>query len=68
MKVKDVLKKFMPVRSNCDVFVQDGFFGDLIELTKDNLKNYAPDFIMDMRVNTFTITDNVFTIHVNIKS
>lgn len=67
MKVKEVLKKFMPVRSNCDVFVQDGLFGDLTELKKEDQKNLSPDYIMEMRVNALTIVDNVLTIHVEPK-
>lgn len=67
MKVKEMVKKFIPVRSNCDVFVQDGLFGDLIELTKKDIKDLTPDFVMNMTVYSFTITDNVFTIHSDFK-
>ncbi|MBS5955509.1 MAG: hypothetical protein KIC73_01205 [Clostridiales bacterium] len=68
MKVKNVLKKFMPARSNCAVFIQDGLFGDLTELSKDDLKNLTTDFIMDLSVSSLTVIDNVFTVHVNIKN
>jgi len=61
MKVKEVLKKFMPVRSNCDVFVQDGLFGDLTELKKEDQKNLSPDYIMEMRVNALTIVARIVT-------
>lgn len=65
MKVKEVLKKFIPIRCNCDIFVQDGLFGDLIELTKDDIKNLTPDFVMNKTINCLTVTDNVFTLHVD---
>lgn len=63
MKVKEIIRKFVPKRSNCTVFIRDGLFGDLIKLTSDDIISLKPDFAMNMTVNCLTITDNVFTIH-----
>ncbi|MGN6715424.1 hypothetical protein [Anaerocolumna jejuensis] len=63
MKVIDIVGKYR-MCSNSDVFVQYGSTGDMLELTKANLKGLTPDSVMMMKVNGFDVIDNVLTIHV----
>ena len=74
MKVKEIVKKFR-MASNAEVFVKcdicgDVIYmekavktGDLIEITRQQLENIEPQYVMDMRVNSFDIIDNILTIY-----
>lgn len=64
VKVIDLVGKYR-ICSNSKVFVRYGATGDTIELKINNLKSLTPDSVMAMKVNSFDVIDNVFTIYVN---
>lgn len=62
MKVKEVIKK-LSLSSNASIIVQGVKYGSIIELKANELRNIEPEYIMNMRVNSFDIIDNVLTIY-----
>lgn len=62
MKIKAILKKYK-LSSNSSVIIQEVKSGDMVELTESNLRNLEPQYIMDMKVNSIDIVDNVLTIY-----
>ncbi|SPF54733.1 hypothetical protein SBF1_7920001 [Candidatus Desulfosporosinus infrequens] len=61
MKVKDIVKKYRII-SNASVIIQAVKTGDMIELTEQQLKDAGPDYVMQMKINSIEIIDNVLTI------
>lgn len=63
MKVKEIVKKYRVV-SNASVIIQAVKTGDMIELTKQQIKyDEVPEYAMQMKVNSFEIIDNILTIY-----
>ena len=61
MRVKEIVKKYRMI-SNASVIIQAVKTGDMIELTKQQLKDAEPEYVMQMKVNSIEIIDNVLTI------
>lgn len=62
MKVKEIIKKYR-LCSNADVFVEAIKNQSVLQLTQTQMDKLEPEYLMDMRVNSFDVVDNVLTIY-----
>lgn len=66
MTVKGFLSKLLVGVSNCEVCVYNTGttnHGNVIELSKQQVKDYEPNNIMGMKFNSFIIIDNSVIIY-----
>jgi hypothetical protein len=62
MKVKEIIKK-LRLCSNASVIVEGVKYGSVVELKESDLRNMEPEYIMEMKVNSMDIVDNILTIY-----